>query len=377
MFDKVLIVSASAGAGHVRAGEALEKAFRAANAAREITRLDILVDTNWAIRRFYSKGYASLVNRFPNAWSWVYDHTDVVGRGHGWRMGLERLNFCRFVRRVEALRPDLIVSTHFMPPEIVSWMKEKRGFTCPQAVVVTDLDVHAMWLSRRCDHYFVSLDESREYLAALGVPRENITVSGIPTDPLFTEKKHRAAVAAKHGLDPDLTTILISAGGFGLGPVERIVRSLLALRHPAQVIAVCGTSEKLKARMDALAATASAGHHVRMKVVGFTREMDELMTASDLLVGKPGGLTMSEALIKGLVFVIVNPIPGQESRNTDHLLEEGAALKCNNLPALAWKIDRLLDDPARMAEMKENVRRLARPRAAADIVEKLLSLHKA
>ncbi len=374
MFDKVILVSASAGAGHVRAMEAMEKTLRAAGAARNVESLDILVDTNPFMRWFYSKGYAGLVNRFPNWWAWVYDHTDRPGRGYRWRMFLERLFFGRFIKRLEREKPDLVVSTHFMPPEIVSYMRRRRKFASPQAVVVTDLDVHETWLSRDCEHYFVSLDESKEYLAAKGVPRDRITVSGIPTDPVFLEKKDRAAMAAKHGLDPAVTTILISAGGFGLGPVESIMRSLLHLKHPAQIITVCGRSEALKARMEALAAGVEPGGSVRVKVVGFTREMDELMSCSDMLVGKPGGLTMSEALIKGLVFVIVNPIPGQESRNTDHLLEEGAAIRSNNLPALAWKIDRLLDAPARLASMRENVRRLAKPDAAKDIVEKLMTL---
>ena len=113
---------------------------------------------------------------------------------------------------------------------------------------------------------------------------------------------------------------------------------------------------------------------VRLIPVGYTKAMDEYMTASDLIVGKPGGLTTCEALAKGLVFVVVNPIPGQEERNSDHLLEEGVAIRCNNLPVLAYKIDRLLDDAARFARMQENARRLARPRAAFDIVEKLLTL---
>ena len=98
------------------------------------------------------------------------------------------------------------------------------------------------------------------------------------------------------------------------------------------------------------------------------------MAAGDLVVGKPGGLTTSEALARGLVFVIVSPIPGQEERNADHLLEEGAAIRCNNLPVLAYKIDRLLDDPQRLATMQANVRRLAHPRAAYVIINKLLAL---
>ena len=113
---------------------------------------------------------------------------------------------------------------------------------------------------------------------------------------------------------------------------------------------------------------------VIVKPVGYTQEMDELMAASDLVLGKPGGLTTSEALAKGLVFVIVNPIPGQEERNSDHLLEAAAAIRCNNLPVLAYKMDRLLGDPARFASMQANVQGMARPNAARDIVQKLLRL---
>jgi len=100
--------------------------------------------------------------------------------------------------------------------------------------------------------------------------------------------------------------------------------------------------------------------------------MDEYMAASDLVVGKPGGLTTSEALASGLIFVVVAPIPGQEERNSDHLLEEGAAIRCNNLPVLAYKIDRLLDDPRHLEQMRGNVRRMALPHAAREFVAKLL-----
>jgi processive 1,2-diacylglycerol beta-glucosyltransferase len=136
---------------------------------------------------------------------------------------------------------------------------------------------------------------------------------------------------------------------------------------------ICGRSEELKGRLDARAAARPRGISPALHVVGYTTEMDEYMAAADLLVGKPGGLTSSEALARGLALVIVHPIPGQEERNADHLLEAGAAIRCNNLPALAWKIDRLLDDPARLAAMRANARRLARPHAAADIATALVS----
>jgi processive 1,2-diacylglycerol beta-glucosyltransferase len=238
---------------------------------------------------------------------------------------------------------------------------------------VTDLDVHAMWLCHHYEQYFVAMDETREHLAAIGIPADKITVSGIPIDPVFAQPKDQRQMRIKHALDPDRTTILVSAGGFGVGPIEKVMSSLLQLRHAAQIVVICGRSEKLHRKMEKLAQRQPAGN-ATLKIIGFTTEMDEYMAAADLAVGKPGGLTTSEALARGLVLVIVNPIPGQEERNSDHLLEEGVAIRCNNLPVLAYKIDRLLDDPARLSAMRANVRRLARPRAAYDIVNKLLTL---
>jgi processive 1,2-diacylglycerol beta-glucosyltransferase len=266
--------------------------------------------------------------------------------------------------------------THFLPAEIVSWLKAKERLASRQAIVVTDFDAQAMWLCHHYEQYFVALEETQAYLQAIGIPADKMTVSGIPIDPVFAEHKDKQAMRTKHGLRQDVTTILISAGGFGVGAMDQLVASLFQMKHPVQIAAICGRSEELKKRMENLARSRTRHPPVSLKVVGFTTEMDELMAASDMVLGKPGGLTTSEALAKGLVFVIVNPIPGQEERNSDHLLEAGAGIRCNNLPALAWKLDRLLDNPKRFATMQENSRRLARPNAARDIVNRMLELRK-
>jgi processive 1,2-diacylglycerol beta-glucosyltransferase len=229
--------------------------------------------------------------------------------------------------------------------------------------VVTDFDAHALWLYRGVDWYFVACEETRVHLAALGIPRETIHVTGIPIDPAFAVPTARPDVRRGLGLDPARTTVLVSAGGFGMGPVESLVRALHEVRHPIQLVVICGRNAPLERRLKAFAPTRHP-----MTVLGYTTEMHRWMAAADLLVGKAGGLTSSEALARGLVLVVVNPIPGQEERNSDHFLEEGAAIRCNNLPALAYKLDALLGDPDRLARMQDAVKRLARPGAAADIV---------
>ena len=376
MFDKVLVLSASAGAGHTRAAQAVERAFHEMGAAREVRHVDTLEYTNKLFRRLYAKAYLDMVNKSPELLGWLYDYLDKPWKNERRRLALDKLNTRPFVKMLRKYQPDIIVCTHFLPAEIVSWLKAKERIASRQAIVVTDMDVHAMWLCHHYEQYFVPLDETREHMLRLGIPAEKLTVSGIPIDTVFGTSKDKREMRRKHNLREDVWTILVSAGGFGVGPIEHLYKSLLELKHPAQAVVICGRNEELKTRLDALAARLPATSNVSIKAVGYTTEMDEYMAASDLLLGKPGGLTTSEALARGLVMVIVNPIPGQEERNSDHLLEEGAAIRCNNLPVLAYKIDKLLDDPARFARMREAAGRLARPRAAEEIVSKLLSLNE-
>jgi processive 1,2-diacylglycerol beta-glucosyltransferase len=368
MANKVLLLSASAGAGHVRAAEALEKAFKENSAETEVRHVDVLNYTNKIFRHLYSQAYIDLVNKMPEVPGWIYDRLDTPWKNERRRLALDKLNTRPFVKMLREYQPDMIVCTHFLPAEIVSWLKAKERIASRQAIVVTDFDVHAMWLCHHYEQYFVAIDEARAYLEAVGIPAQKITVTGIPIDPVFARHKQKAEMRRKHGLANDRITILISAGGFGVGAMEPIIASLLQLQTRSQVVAICGRNAELKQRLTKMAARLRADARVSLKPFGYTNEMDELMAAADLVLGKPGGLTTSEALAKGLVFVIVNPIPGQEERNSDHLLEAGVGIRCNNLPTLAYKLDRLLADEKRFARMQRNSRGMAQPNAAKEIV---------
>jgi processive 1,2-diacylglycerol beta-glucosyltransferase len=154
--------------------------------------------------------------------------------------------------------------------------------------------------------------------------------------------------------------------------MQQILEALQKIKNPIQVVALCGKNEELKTQIEALAATVPAS--LKLLPIGYTNKMDEYMSAADIVLGKPGGLTTSEALAKQLAFVIFNPIPGQEERNSDHLLEEGAAIRCNELMTLAFKLDQLLADEARLRSMQANSARLGRPNSSQDIVRTLMSL---
>lgn len=373
MFKKVLILSASVGAGHLRAAEAVEKSFRLRQPNAEIKNVDVLNYTNPLFRRLYGKAYLEMVNTMPEVLGWMYDTLDKPWENERRRLALDRLNTLPFINLLKKEKPDLAICTHFLPSEIISWLKAKGKANFPQAIVVTDFDAHAMWLAHHYEHYFVALDETKVHLEKLGIPAEKLTVTGIPIDLIFAETKDKRAMREKFGLNSERLTILVSAGGFGVGNIEHLLQALSELETPAQILAMCGRNEELKSKLEKLAARKLNNERVNFKLIGYTREMDEYMSAADLIVGKPGGLTTSEALAKNLVFVIVNPIPGQEERNSDHLLERGCAIRCNNLPVLAYKIDELVKDKNRFNQMKANVANFARPHAASEIVNKLLS----
>src|SRR6476659_4089977 len=242
MLKRVLLLSASAGAGHIRAAQAIEKAFaeigEARGEQREVQHLDVLNYTNKVFRNLYSKAYIDLVNKMPEVPGWFYDKLDTPWKNERRRLALDKLNTRPFVKMLREYQPDMIVCTHFLPAEIVSWLKAKERLASRQAIVVTDFDVHAMWLCHHYEQYFVAIAEARAYLEVLGIPADKITVSGIPIDPVFAEKKSKVEMRKKHGLALDRTTILLSAGGFGVGSMESLIAALLQLKTRSQIVAV-------------------------------------------------------------------------------------------------------------------------------------------
>lgn len=363
--DKVMVLSVASGAGHMRAADALFSAFEAKGVRAH--HIEVLKYTNGVFRKVYSDLYKELVNKRPGILGWAYDSMDRPWKYQKRRLALDMLSSGRLVRFLLKDKPEIAVCTHFLPAEILVYLRKKKMIDVPIGVVVTDIDAHALWFYKDIDWYFVASEETKVYMSALGVPEETIYVTGIPIDPVFGEERQKVDVRLQLGLVPNLTTLLVSAGGFGVGPVEALLQALLKLRHPVQMAVICGRNPQLAQRLQKFSQTSQP-----LKIIGFTNEMEKWMAAADLLVGKAGGLTSAEALARGLVLVIVNPIPGQEERNTDHFLEEGVAIRCNNIPSLAFKIDSLLSNKERFSRMQQSVKSLARPQAARDIASIIL-----
>jgi processive 1,2-diacylglycerol beta-glucosyltransferase len=372
---RILVMSAAVGAGHLRAAEAVELALAETIPSATVKNLDILTQTNAAFRRVYGKAYLELVNKAPHVLGYFYDLMDQpshFGRRHSDRLRLlvEKLNLRPFIRFLKDQPWDLIINTHFLPAEIIASLRARGSINTPQVTVTTDFETHRLWVNQPCDHYFTATDEGALYLQSWGVPASQTTVAGIPIHPVFSHRKERAGCLARQGVKGEHTVVLQLAGGFGVGPIDKIYRSLLQVGEPLEVLV--GTGRNLEAR-EILQDVPVPSRH-KTQLLGYTDQIDELLTVADLVVSKPGGLTTSETLARGAAMVIVNPIPGQESRNSDYLLENGAAIKVNNLATLAHKVTALIRDPRRLAQMKHNARKLGRPRAAFDVVDRALML---
>ena len=370
---RILIVSASAGTGHLRAAAALEKAFRGMPDVEEVRSIDALKYTNHLFRDFYSKLYTQLVAKAPTFLGWWYKTSGEPWKTDKMRLMLDRLNTAPLIRQITAFNPDITVCTHFLPATLISYLIAEQRLQARLSIVVTDLDFHAMWLSRTFHRYFVALEETKVHLQKLGLPGDRITVSGIPIDSSFHEHspEEQRAVRIGLGLDPSLPVLLVSAGALGVSPAEIILEELFELKRPVQIVLLAGQNEELKKRLEVMAA-ASPSPMIRVTVIGYSTEMSSWMGAATLLIGKPGGLTISEAMASGLPMVIISPIPGQEERNSDQLLEKGIAIKCNDFTTLSYKIEKLLESPERLEEMRTHALSWAHPDAALTIVRTLL-----
>ncbi len=335
---RVLILSAAVGGGHFRAAEAIELALRGLAPGWVIEHRDVLSLASQAFRRLYGKGYLDFANRAPHLLGFVYDVLDRPSpkdpAAAALRVAVEKLNLRPFLQLLQGEPWDLVVNTHFLPAEIIASLRRCGRTSIPQVTVVTDFMLHRLWIQEPCEHYFVATSESAAYARALGVPAGRISVTGIPIHPAFGQPARRRPCLQALGCRGERPIVLLLSGGFGVGPIETILDGVLSVARPLEVVVVCGRNGRLERR---LAARAPRPPH-RLRVLGYTSELDRWLAVADVVISKPGGLTASEILSRGAVFAIVNPIPGQESRNADYLLENGAAVKIGPLPTLSWKI---------------------------------------
>lgn len=348
------------------AGRALEAAFDRTGV--EALHVDLLDYTTVPFRRLYRQAYFDLVRTAPDFVDWLGKRLDrgptrTRLRHLRLRSRLTRLISYHLPRTIASYRPDLLVHTHFLPAEILSTLGHR--LSAPQAVVVTDFAAHRLWLQPEVGRYFVAADEVGAHLASLGTDPDRIRVTGIPIDRRFGTLESKPEARAAIGFPVDRDLLLVMAGGMGQQVLGPMLERLRRLRCHLHVMVVCGRTPELL-RL-ARSVTADADGLVTFDVLGFSEDIPRLMAAADLLLGKPGGLTSSEALAAGLPFAVVDPYPLQEEANANFLLEHGAGMRIDPLSTLELKLSRFFADPQRRKAMSRAARSLGRPEAAERI----------
>ena len=368
----------TAGSGHRRAAEAVADAARERLPDAGVRCVDLLDDTPAWVRRVYPWIYQFLVQHAPQCWSLGYRLTDSSFVFPMFQWLRRRWNLAsarRFIRSVEAWDPDVVIATHFFPTDVFSAMKTAGRLRARVIIVVTDLFPHRFWLAPGPDALVVGSEEVRRLCEQRGVPSDRLHVLGIPIEAKFRRVKERADIMRELGVDASRRTVLVAAGGMGVGSIEQVVQRLLAApgagRLGLQILVVCGDNAQLRQRLASLAAHAA----VPVRVFGFVDNMQELMRASDLMVTKAGGLTVMEALAMGLPMVFSGSIPGQEWYNAEHAIQHGAGISAGNPRQAVDNALELCSHPDRLAAMQAKARALGRTDAAPAIIEQLVIPH--
>ena len=367
---KILIVSVKAGAGHLKAAEAVEAAFAKYQPGAEVKNVDLLDYSNELIKYLYGKMYLDVVKAIPELYAYSYKHYESSKKFIKPRFLIDKFNFSDFFGIVEDFNPDIVITTHFISEAVLENYRRKKKKQYKIAVTLTDYEFHPVWLVANIDLFFTATEEVKSSLLFYDIPSEKIVVSGIPIHPKFAEEKDRGGLLTQYGLNNQSPVILISAGSFGVTPLGEVIADFGAIKDEFQIMVVCGNNTELKKDLEL-----KQKFEPRLKkVFGFVDFMDELMALSDLLITKPGGITVSESMALGLPMILIEPIPGQEEANADYIVEQGAGVKARNLPVLLHKLNLLVKKPEKLTEMSKRAKAISRPYAAKMIAEKTMNL---
>lgn len=372
---RVAILHASAGHGHTQVAESVREGLLAAGVpANGLSFFDVLDETPAWFKKFYTASYYHSVKWFPDSWGALFHFSDrpEVYRflGRPLRRWVNDGIGGALVRRILREKPDAVVNTHFLAPEILGRLKKSGRFQSLLVTVVTDYYPHSFWINPGTDYYWVMSEEAKEVLVSRGVKADRITAGGIPVALRFHPKHQKEEIRRREGLDPNRLTLLLTSGSFGLGPISQVLEGLRDFSGQVQAIVVCGRNEEQQKTLNAI------GFPFPVKVYGFVSNMDELMEASDLVVAKPGGSTTTESLAKGVPMAVLNPIPGQETGNANLLKVRNASFFLGEPSDIRTILKGILDYPQVLEEKKRNIARLAKPGASTDLAKFILSHSK-
>lgn len=363
--NNILIISASIGSGHNRAANAVAAELKQRYPAAQINVVDFMAGKNSYVNRLVKESYLKLLDISPNIYDLLYRWTQGAQRGSKAKSLVGRIMKRSMAKLVNRYQPDLLVTTHPFPCGAAAQLKAEGRIITPLMAVITDFSVHRMWIYKEVDCYFVAAPELHVQLAEQGIEQERVYVTGIPISTEFAANVDGDLMINKLGLDKQKPIVLIMGGGLGLGGVKEALMSLERVIMPLQIIVVTGRNSVLRHE---LKAAADSSCHVT-QVLGFTKRISELMAIADILITKPGALTISEALAMQLPMLLYESIPGQEKDNAAWLEANGAATLIREEQDLGSQVTRMLVNEEFRKNIEDRAAKLAKPRAAAAVVD--------
>ncbi len=362
---RVLILYVSVGTGHMKAAEALKESIEKQFEGWSVDILDTLKYINPIIDKVVVNSYLGALKRSPGLYSRLYTASGTGTAIYDISKSLNKLLSYKLNSLIEDYDPSAIVCTHPFPMQMLSSLKEKNRINIPAIAILTDYVVHSLWLDSGMDAFIVANELMKTEMINRGIPGSIIFPYGIPVSPKFLTRVDRVCLLKKLGLENNKFTVLVMGGGMGCGNIDSTMASLLNCDLDLQIIVVTGTNHKLKTRLED--STKNMGSNKKVLILSYTDRINELMDISDLLITKPGGMTVSEALVKGLPIFIISPIPGQEEGNASFLIRSGVANRIDDSDQLVSVLSHVANNPLALNAMRENSKLWSRPHSATDI----------
>lgn len=370
---RVLILYMAAATGHRQAAEAVRQALKKFYPEAKIRRENLSLYGNSLIRCLLEGLYNAIIKLAPWLWNFIWDSKEIYWLTYGLTNFLYRLNYLRLYKKVFlSFNPQIVISTHSIACALSSVIKKMKKTSYLLAAVPTDFCIHPYWFYENVDIYFLPHKELEKGLIRKGIDSKKIEISGIPVSLNFSRSYDRRKLRKKWELKENLFTILLMGGGQGVGSLREIVLNLDSSRLPIQLLVVTGANRRLKRKFQRIQSRVS----LPLKVLGYTRQVDELMEVSDLLISKPGGLTTAEALVKELPLAIVDSLAGQERRNKELLLKKEIAFELNSKEDMIYLIKNFIDNSFDLESWRRRARELAHPGAAQKIAQTVMKLVK-
>lgn len=361
MRKSILIISASFGTGHDQAAKAIQEALSAQAWVKEATVVDFFGAKSSRFSSVVKKTYLQMLQHYPDFYDFLYHFIQLP------RWGLMAQNVsARYLKRhmlmlLAVHKPDLLVFTHPFPCSAAAYLRRISAMNVPIVAQLTDFSVHRLWVYDEVDAYCLVTETMQQELLNQGIPKNRLTVTGIPIAAKFGTKVNPSILKAELGLNPSYPVLLIMGGGLGLGAIPEMVRELNKLSLPVNLVISVGHNYHLSKAVD----TIHSRHPII--VLPYTDRIPELMAAADILITKPGGLTCAEAMTMELPMVFFRPLPGQEEDNALYLVGQGMARWVHNRQSLADVLYSMLNNPPYLADIRQQLHLMKRPTAAAAV----------